>query len=69
MFYQLEIISNFISRLTYSRRSVQTVMVNQNMIKWLVQWLGKTEQISDYTLGEYDINHRTYRQTLSNTFL
>ena len=34
------------------RRSVQTIMINQNTIKWLVPLLNKTETISDYTLGK-----------------
>ncbi|CAF1106911.1 unnamed protein product [Adineta steineri] len=36
------------------RRSVQTVMINQNMIKWLVPLLNKTDNLSDYTL-EYGV--------------
>lgn len=34
------------------RRSVQTIMINQNMIKWLVPLLSKTDKLSDYTLGK-----------------
>ena len=37
------------------RRSVQTIMINQNMIKWLVPLLSKTDQLSDYTLGEFSL--------------
>lgn len=36
----------------YFRRSVQMIMINQNMIKWLVPLLSQTNQISDYTLGK-----------------
>ncbi|UJR25899.1 hypothetical protein I4U23_007247 [Adineta vaga] len=36
------------------RRSVQTIMINQNMIKWLVPLLNKTDDLSDYTL-EYGV--------------
>ncbi|CAF0774210.1 unnamed protein product [Adineta ricciae] len=36
------------------RRSVQTIMINQNMIKWLVPLLSKTDDLSDYTL-EYGV--------------
>lgn len=30
-------------------------MINQNMIKWLVPLLSKTDQLSDYTLGEFSL--------------
>ncbi|CAF2887936.1 unnamed protein product [Rotaria sp. Silwood2] len=36
------------------RRSVQTLLINQNIIKWLIPLLGKTERLSDYTL-EYGV--------------
>lgn len=34
------------------RRSVQTIMINENMIKWLVPLLSKSNDLSDYTLGK-----------------
>ncbi|CAF1025663.1 unnamed protein product [Rotaria sordida] len=36
------------------RRSVQTIMINENMIKWLVPLLSKSNDLSDYTL-EYGV--------------
>ncbi|CAF2360770.1 unnamed protein product [Rotaria sp. Silwood2] len=36
------------------RRSVQTIMINENMIKWLVPLLSKSNGLSDYTL-EYGV--------------
>jgi hypothetical protein len=35
------------------RRSVQTILINHNIIKWLIPLLGKTDRLSDYTLGRY----------------
>ena len=34
-----------------SSRSVQTIMINENMIKWLIPLMSKTDDLSDYTLG------------------
>ncbi|CAF1197448.1 unnamed protein product [Adineta steineri] len=36
------------------RRSVQTIMINQNTIKWLIPLLSHTDRLSDYTL-EYGV--------------
>ncbi|CAF3282228.1 unnamed protein product [Rotaria socialis] len=36
------------------RRSVQTIMINENMIKWLLPLLSKSNSLSDYTL-EYGV--------------
>jgi hypothetical protein len=33
-------------------------MINQNMIKWLVPLLSKTDNLSDYTLGKIEIKIR-----------
>ena len=35
----------------FYRRSVQTILINQNIIKWLISLLSKTDRLSDYTLG------------------
>ncbi|CAF5218220.1 unnamed protein product, partial [Rotaria magnacalcarata] len=35
-------------------RSVQTIMINENMIKWLLPLLSKSNSLSDYTL-EYGV--------------
>ncbi|CAF0870195.1 unnamed protein product [Rotaria sordida] len=36
------------------KRSVQTLLIHQNIIKWLLSLLGKTDRLSDYTL-EYGV--------------
>ncbi|CAF2004352.1 unnamed protein product [Rotaria magnacalcarata] len=36
------------------KRSVQSLMINQNIIKWLITILSKTDRLSDYTL-EYGV--------------
>lgn len=33
------------------RRSVQSLMINHNIIKWLIPLLNKADRLSDYTLG------------------
>lgn len=39
------------------RRSIQTLMINHNIIKWLIPLLGKTDRLSDYTLGKYSLSY------------
>ena len=34
------------------RRSVQTILINQNIVKWLISLLNKADRLSDYTLGK-----------------
>lgn len=51
----------------YFRRSVQTIMINQNTIKWLVPLLNKTENLSDYTLGNNSLVTSIYPNNIRSS--